>query len=90
MLAPFTGHFLASNLLTSNEARRIAAQRCVAIRFAVKNFPAIKTPGAWMQVGDERFDSVEICRLYESSGYLLRRNVSTKTIELGQRNDDQR
>jgi hypothetical protein len=26
-----------------------------AIRFAVENFPAVKTkPGAWMQVGDER------------------------------------
>ena len=23
------------------------------------------TLGAWMQVGDERFDSNEICRLYE-------------------------
>ena len=61
-----------------------------AIRFAVENFPAVKTPGAWMQVGDERFDSDEICRLYESNDYPLRRNVSRKTIELGERNDDQR
>jgi hypothetical protein len=47
-----------------------------AIGFAVENFRAVKTPGAWMQVGDERFDSAEICQLYESSGYPLRRNVS--------------
>jgi hypothetical protein len=47
-----------------------------AIRFAVENFPAVKTPGAWMQVGDERFESDEICRLYESKDYQLRRNVS--------------
>ena len=38
-----------------------------AIRFAVEEFPAATTLGAWMQVGDERFDSDEICRLYESS-----------------------
>jgi hypothetical protein len=48
-----------------------------AIRFAVEEFPAIRTFGAcWMQVGDERFYSDEICRLYENSGYPLRRNMS--------------
>jgi hypothetical protein len=47
-----------------------------AVRFAVENFPGVKTPGVWMQVEDERFDSAEICRLYENSGYPLRRNVS--------------
>ena len=46
-----------------------------AIRFAVEEFPAIRTLGAWMQVGDERFDSDEICRLYESSDYPLQRSV---------------
>jgi hypothetical protein len=50
-----------------------------AIRFAVEEFPAIRTFGAcWMQVGDERFDSDEICRLYESSDYPLQRDVSHK------------
>jgi hypothetical protein len=43
-----------------------------AIRFAVEEFPAIRTLGAWMQVEEERF----IYRLYESSGYPLRRSVS--------------
>ena len=47
-----------------------------AIRFAVEEFPAVRTLGAWMQVGEERFDSDEIYRLYESSGYPLRRDVS--------------
>jgi len=32
------------------------------IRFAVEDFPAIRTLGAWMQVGDERFNSEEIHR----------------------------
>jgi hypothetical protein len=33
------------------------------------------TLGAWMQVGDERFDSEEIHRLYESDDYPLRRRT---------------
>ena len=44
-----------------------------AIRFAVEEFPSVRTLGAWMQVGDHRYDSDEICRLYESSEYPLRR-----------------
>ena len=50
-----------------------------AIRFAVEEFPAIRTLGAcWMQVGDERFNSDEISRLYERSDYPLQRDVSHK------------
>ena len=45
-----------------------------AIRFAIEDFPAIRTLGAWMQVGDERFDGDDIQRLYESSDYPLPRN----------------
>lgn len=44
-----------------------------AIRFAVEDFPAIRTLNAWMQVGDERFDSDNIHRLYLSDDYPLRR-----------------
>jgi hypothetical protein len=44
-----------------------------AIRYAVEDFPAMRTLGASMQVGDERFDSEDIQRLYESSDYPLRR-----------------
>jgi len=44
-----------------------------AIRFAVEEFPAVRTLGAWMQVGDDRFDSDGIQRLYESTDYPLRR-----------------
>ena len=43
-----------------------------AIRFAVEEMPAVRTLGAWMQVGDERFDSDEICKLYVSSDYPFR------------------
>ncbi|MGB7133324.1 MAG: hypothetical protein WBD59_21110 [Candidatus Sulfotelmatobacter sp.] len=44
-----------------------------AIRFAVEDFPAMRTLGAWMQVGDERFDSNAIHHLYQSEDYPLRR-----------------
>jgi hypothetical protein len=47
-----------------------------AIRFAIEEFPAVRTLGAWMQVEDHRYDSNEICRLYESTGYPLRRSPS--------------
>ena len=46
-----------------------------AIRFAVEDFPAIRTLDAWTQVGDERFDSEEIHRLYESDDYPPRRRT---------------
>jgi hypothetical protein len=44
-----------------------------AIRFAVEDFPAMRVFGAWMQVGDERFDGDDIHRLYDSSAYPLSR-----------------
>src|SRR5437879_9466681 len=47
-----------------------------AIRFAVEDFPAMRTLGAWMQVGDHRFDSDDIQRLYESTEYPLQRNAA--------------
>lgn len=47
-----------------------------AIRFAVEDFPAVRTLGAWMQVGDSRFDSEEIQRLYESDDYPLPRQTN--------------
>ena len=38
-----------------------------AIRFIVEDFPAVCTLGAWMQVGDTRYNSDDIRRLYEES-----------------------
>ena len=49
------------------------ASAAEAIRFAVEEFPAVHTLGAWLQVGDERFDSDDIQRLYENDEYPLRR-----------------
>jgi hypothetical protein len=44
-----------------------------AIRFAVEELPAGAALAPWMQVGDERFNSDDIRRLYESTGYPRRR-----------------
>jgi hypothetical protein len=49
------------------------ASAAEAIRFVVEEFPAVRTLGAWLQVGDERFDSDDIQRLYENKEYPLRR-----------------
>jgi hypothetical protein len=46
-----------------------------AIRFAVEELPAVLTLGSWMQVGDERFASDDIRRLYESIGYPRHRRM---------------
>lgn len=51
------------------------ASAAEAIRFAVEDLPAIGTLGAWMQVGDERFNSEDIHRLYERDDYPLRRGA---------------
>ena len=47
-----------------------------AIRFAVEELPAVRALGAWMQVGDKRFDGDDIQRLYESGDYPLQRRGS--------------
>jgi hypothetical protein len=46
-----------------------------AIRFVVEDFPAIRALGAWMQVGNKRFDGEDIYRLYKSNLFPLRRRV---------------
>jgi hypothetical protein len=62
---------------TRSAAARLSsfATAAEAIRFTLENFPATHTLGADMQVGDERFDSNDIHRRYESSDYPLRRAV---------------
>ena len=44
-----------------------------AIRFAVEEFPAVRTSGAWLQIGDDRYDADEIQKLYDSAEYPLKR-----------------
>ena len=44
-----------------------------ARRFAVEDLCIPKACGAWLEVGDERFSSIEIQRLYEADDYPLRK-----------------
>ena len=44
-----------------------------ALRYAVENLRTPKAFGAWLEVGDERFNSGEIQRLYEAADYPLRK-----------------
>ena len=44
-----------------------------AIRYAVEDLQTPKALGAWLQVGDERFNSSEIQRLYDADDYPLRK-----------------
>ena len=46
-----------------------------AIRFAVEEFPAVRTLGAWIEVGEERFNGDDIRRLCESTGYPRHRRM---------------
>ena len=47
-----------------------------AIRYAVEELPAVRALGAWMQVGDKRFDADDIQRLYQSDDFPLQRRLS--------------
>jgi Arc/MetJ-type ribon-helix-helix transcriptional regulator len=67
----FTGKY--KSRLRQRLGYRRFATAAEAIRFAVEDFPAVRTLGAWLQVGDERFDSDAIHRLYERADYPLRR-----------------
>lgn len=49
-----------------------------AIRFAIEGLPAESLAGAYLEVGEERFDSHEIRDLYDAPAYPLdRREPST-------------
>ena len=70
-------------------ARRLPGYRrfataAEAIRFAVEEFPAVRTLGAWMKVGEERFNGDDLQRLYESTSYPRRRRMrkSKSAIDL--------
>jgi hypothetical protein len=57
----------------SREKYRRFARAAEAIRYAVEDLRTPKAFGAWLQVGDERFNSSEIQRLYEADDYPLRK-----------------
>jgi hypothetical protein len=65
--------FLAKRRKSSRENYRRFATAAEAIRYAVETLRTPRAFGAWLEVGDERFNSIEIQRLYEASDYPLRK-----------------
>ena len=59
-------------MLTREKYRRFATA-AEAIRYAVEGLRTPKAFGAWLEVGDARFNSSEIQRLYEAADYPLRK-----------------
>jgi hypothetical protein len=65
--------FLAKRTKNSRENYRRFATAAEAIRYAVETLRTPKAFGAWLEVADERFNSIEIQRLYEAEDYPLRK-----------------
>jgi hypothetical protein len=65
--------FLAKRTKSSRENYRRFATAAEAIRYAVEDLRTPRAFGAWLEVGDERFNGNEIQRLYEASDYPLRK-----------------
>jgi hypothetical protein len=65
--------FLAKPAKLCRSKYRRFATTAEALRFAIEDLQTPKAFGALLQVGDERFDSGEIHRLYEAADYPLRK-----------------
>ena len=65
--------FLAKRTKSRRENYRRFATAAEAIRYAVETLRTPRAFGAWLEVGDERFNSNDIQRLYEASDYPLRK-----------------
>jgi hypothetical protein len=69
--------FLSKPAKGSRTKYRRFATAAEAVRYAVEDLRAPKDFGAYLEVGDERFDSREIQRLYEAGDYPLRKARAT-------------
>jgi len=70
--------FLAKPMKGSRTKYRRFATAAEAIRYAVEDLRTPRAFGAWLQVGDQRFNSVEIQRLYEDGEYRFRKSLSAR------------
>jgi len=66
--------FLSRRAKSRREKYRRFATAAEAIRYAIEELPALRSLGAFLQVGDERFNSDEIQRLYDNGDYPLRKS----------------
>ena len=65
--------FLSKPAKGSRTKYRRFATAAEALRYAVEDLRMPKAFGAWLEVGDERFGSGEIQRLYQAENYPLRK-----------------
>jgi hypothetical protein len=65
--------FLAKPAKLCRAKYRRFATAAEALRFAVEDLRTPKAFGVWLEVGDERFNSSEIQRLYEADDYPLQK-----------------
>ena len=65
--------FCLSDLATGAKNIFASLQRLRPLRYAVEDLRTPKAFGAWLEVGDQRFNSSEIQRLYEADDYPLRK-----------------
>ena len=63
--------FLSKPTKGSRTKYRRFATAAEALRYAVEDLRTPKAFGAWLEVGDERFNSTEIQHLYEAVDYPL-------------------
>jgi hypothetical protein len=59
------------------------ARAAEAIRFAIEELPPESLVGAWLEVGEERFDGQEMRRLYECVDYPLDRSERSAPTATG-------
>jgi hypothetical protein len=68
--------FLSKPAKGSRTKYRRFATAAEALRYAVEDLRIPKAFGAWLEVGDERFSSSDIQRLYDADDYPLRKSLS--------------
>ena len=68
--------FLSKQAKNSRIKYRRFATAAEAIRYAVEDLRTPRALGAWMQVGDERFSSDDIQRLYDDGDFPLLKSLS--------------
>ena len=67
-------HLLAQPAKLCRNKYRCFPTAAEALRFAVEVLRTPKAFGAWLEVGDERFNGTEIQCLYEAADYPLRKS----------------
>ena len=68
------GLFLSKVAKGSRIKYRRFARAAEALRFVIEELRTHQPFDAWLEVGDDRFDSSEIQRLYEAVDYPLRKS----------------